>query len=100
MMLTIETAANGYIVRVEDGDPILVSDADEVAAAMLMLNEVNYRIGHTGSGWDAELIRVIVMPGRKWLPLKRDDCKHVWVERVELANEPPRWRCPVAPSSR
>lgn len=93
--ITIERVRNGYIIHggVEDGTSVVAEDR-EVAAAWLMLSQVNGLIGHPGSRHDAERVRVIVLPGDKWLPAERDGCPHTWVERHAWGDDSAVWRCP------
>jgi hypothetical protein len=93
--LTIERVRNGYIIRDEGEDATFVIAADdEVAASCQMLVEVNDLIGRPGSRYDGERIRVIVLPGDKWLPAEPGGCPHAWVERHQWGENPPEWWCP------
>lgn len=93
--ITIERVRNGYIIHdgVEDETSVVAEDR-EVAAAWLMLSRANGLIGHPGSRHDAERVRVIVLPGDKWLAGERDGCPHTWVERHAWGGDPPVWQCP------
>jgi hypothetical protein len=67
--VTIERVRNGYIIGDEaEGQTFIVAEDSEVTAAWQMLAEVNGLIGHPGSRHDGERVRVIVLPGDKWLP--------------------------------
>jgi hypothetical protein len=95
MKLSVERVANGFIVRDESTDEVIVvAEETEVVAAQQMLTEVMWRLGPTTSGWEAETLRVIVLPGRKWMPAKRGGCLHPWIERWQIRDEPPHWWCP------
>jgi hypothetical protein len=98
--LTIERVRNGYIIRDEAEDETwVVAENNDVTAAWAMLSEVNGLIGHPGSRHDAERVRVIVLPGDKWLPAERDGCPHTWVERHQWAGTRPSGGVPAVPSS-
>ncbi len=93
--LTIERVRNGYIIRDEAEDETwVVAENNDVTAAWQMLSEVNGLIGHPGSRHDAERVRVIVLPGDKWLPAERAGCPHTWVERHQWGGNPAEWWCP------
>jgi hypothetical protein len=93
--LTVERVRNGYILRDEaEEETTLVADDNLVTAAWLMLVEVNDLLGHAGSRHDGERIRVIVLPGDKWLPAQPGGFPHTWVERHQWGDNPPQWRCP------
>lgn len=95
MKLTIERAANGYVVRGDDRDDlaVVVGATDAAEAAQQLLFEVNERIGHVGSRYDAQRVSVIVAPGDKWSPGPGEMCDHLWVERYVLDGHP-HWWCP------
>ena len=71
MKISIESAANGYIVRIPPDDPefaeqvILVEESDRVTAAVRMLWEVNEAIGEVGGRHDAARVRISAPPGDK-----------------------------------
>jgi hypothetical protein len=93
--VTLERVQNGYIIRDEaEGQTFVVGDNCDVTAARQMLSEVNGLIGHPGSRYDGERVRVIVLPGDKWLPAERGGCPHDWVERHQWGEDPPTWWCP------
>lgn len=95
MKLTIERAANGYVVRGDDRDDlaVVVGATEEAQAAQQLLVEVNERIGHVGSRYDAQRVTVIVTPGDKWSPGPGEACDHAWVERFVLDGRA-HWWCP------
>jgi hypothetical protein len=93
--VVIERVRNGYIIRDKaESQRWLVADDNKVTAAWLMLGEVNGLIGHPGSRHDGERVRVIVMPGDKWLPAEAGGCLHNWVERHQWGENAPQWWCP------
>jgi hypothetical protein len=93
--ISIERVRNGYIICDEaEGQTWVVADDNDVTAAWQMLVEVNDLIGHAGSRHDGERVRVIVLPGDKWLPAERDGCLHTWVERHQWGENQPQWWCP------
>jgi hypothetical protein len=93
--LTIERVSNGYIIHDEiEDETFVVAEENAVSAAWQMLVHVNDLIGHTGSRHDGERIRVIVLPGDKWLPPEPGGCPHTWVERHQWGENPPQWWCP------
>lgn len=93
--VTIERARNGYIIGEEaEGQTFVVAEDSDVTAAWQMLSEVNGLIGHPGSRHDGERLRVIVLPGDKWLPAQPGGCPHTWVERNQSGENPPVWWCP------
>jgi hypothetical protein len=93
--LTIERAANGYVVRGDDRDDlaVVVGDKDPADAAQLLMWEVNERIGHQGTRYDAKRARAVVMPGDKWVPALGEVCDHPWIEGWTLGGRR-RWWCP------
>ncbi|HYK95254.1 MAG TPA: hypothetical protein VE011_05210 [Candidatus Dormibacteraeota bacterium] len=93
--VTIERVRNGYIIRDEaEFETSVVAEDNEVTAAWLMLSEINGLIGHPGSRHDGERVRVIVLPGDKWLPAKPGGCPHNWAERHQWGENAPEWWCP------
>jgi hypothetical protein len=95
MKVSAERVANGFIVRDESTDEVIVVAEDtEVRASQQMLIEVMSRLGQTNDSWEAETLRVIVLPGRKWIPARRGGCSHPWIERWQIRDEPPHWWCP------
>lgn len=80
MMITIETAWNGFIVRVPPDDEemaegvYLCASDDRAEATRLMLNEVLEQIGHMGSRHDEWRVRIVMEHGDKWMsPDERDE---------------------------
>jgi hypothetical protein len=73
-MLTIKTAANGYILQMHNREPnlpfVVEKSADtplaHVDAAAQMLNSVLDLIGPSGSRHAEKRIRIITMPGEKF----------------------------------
>jgi hypothetical protein len=69
--INVESASNGYIVRIPPDDPesaeqvILVEDTDPVTAAVRMLWEVNEAIGHVGGRHDSARVKISAPPGDK-----------------------------------
>jgi hypothetical protein len=93
--ISVERVSNGFIVRDESTDEVaVVAEQTEVTATQVMLTEVIWRIGPATSGWEAENLRVIVLPGRKWMPARRGGCAHPWIERSQIRDEPQHWWCP------
>lgn len=93
MSLTVESAINGYVIRDNDTGQILtIADNDRVQAAIDMLCEVNELIGEIGGRHDPARVRVLALPGDKWLPNKRGECRHPWVELREYSGIS-KWLC-------
>jgi hypothetical protein len=78
--ISVESASNGYIVRVPPDDPesaeqvILIEETDRVTAAARMLWEVNEAIGQIGGRYDAARIQVITPSGDKHHDLHPTPC--------------------------
>jgi hypothetical protein len=69
--VVVESARNGYIVRIPTDGPdeaelvIAIGENDVVEANLQMLQEVHEAIGHVGSRHDARRIFIGVQPGDK-----------------------------------
>lgn len=79
MILTVETAWNGYIVRVPPEDEgmaegvFLCASEDPAEATRLMLVEVLEQIGHMGSRYDERRVQIVLAHGDKWEPPDEQD---------------------------
>jgi len=73
MILTIETATNGYIIRTppESEDYAeyveVVENDNPINATHDMLWSVLEAIGHRGSRYDERRIGITISPGDKWI---------------------------------
>ncbi len=82
------------IVRAGDDVEVILDDpADETAAARELLYAVLERFGPSSSRYAAERIRVITLPGDKWVPREGEACTHPWVEMWEYEGQR-GWSCP------
>jgi hypothetical protein len=94
MKVTIETGLFGYIVRDSGrGEPVLITDDDEVLAAQELLTEVNHRLGAPGEPDSSRRVLAIILPGIGWEPADGEVCEHPWARRADGPGEP-RWSCP------
>lgn len=96
--ITIERAANGWIVR--DGiseETRVIANENEIEAMVELLWDLVEFHGPPSGRHDAERIRVITVPGDKWADSNPDaaNCKHNWVAREPaFADYPEGWSCP------
>jgi hypothetical protein len=74
--LIIETARNGFIIRLPPESPDLIDDIeviankDPVQATHDMLWCVLETIGHVGSRYDEARVRIVIEHGDKWISPK------------------------------
>jgi hypothetical protein len=87
MKLIIETARNGFILRVPSDHPDFIDDIevvendDPVLASHDLLWSVLEYIGHPGTRHDERRVRIMIEPGDKWI--SPEEAKE-WLDSVPL----------------
>jgi len=92
--LEIERVSNGYIIRDHSAEETwIVANDHEIVAAHELLVEVNNRIGRPDSDFAEAMIRIDILPNRRWMEYHPDECHHLRIEHLRVNGED-QWICP------